>query len=71
MNSELAELNLNIFIDDNSLIDTFTDSDIRFLIDSSIVKLFGVLQANKIMYSIKKDKQQTYKLKTHDKYIPI
>ncbi len=67
MISDLVELNLNIFIDDNNTVESYNENDLRFLIDSSIIKLFGVLQANKIMYSLKKEKTQTYKLKTHNK----
>lgn len=49
---EIKILDILIFIENFNNNNKINEEDIKFLIDSSIVSLFGTLEANKIMYSI-------------------
>ena len=62
--SELQELQLIIFTDSIIL----NIDELKFLIDSSLIRLFGTLAATKIKYSIKKDQNLNFILKTFKKY---
>ncbi len=57
---ELTELYLTLYHE----ID-LTDIDLKNLIDKNIVNIFGILEAYKIMYSVKKENIRIYKLKTY------
>jgi hypothetical protein len=46
---------------------TFDENELKLMIDSSIYGMFGILEANKIKYSIKKEDNMKYILKTYEK----
>ena len=60
---ELTELYLTLYYE----ID-LSDIDLKSLIDKNIVNTFGILEAYKIMYSVKKENIRIYKLKTYKRY---
>jgi hypothetical protein len=45
----------------------FDENDLKLMIDSSIYGMFGILEANKLKYSIKKEDNMKYILKTYEK----
>ena len=47
---------------------TIDEEELKYMIDSSIYGVFGVLEANKIKYSVKSEGKCKYVLKTYEKY---
>lgn len=54
---------------DNTERKIFDENDLKLMIDSSIYGMFGILEANKLKYSINKEKEDSTKfiLKTYEK----
>lgn len=54
---------------DNTERKKFDENDLKLMIDSSIYGMFGILEANKLKYSINKEKEDSTKfiLKTYEK----
>lgn len=69
-NPSLEQINIFAYAEnmkDNST-KQFTTDEFKFLIDSSIFGLFGVLEANKIKYFLKKeDLNSKFLIKTYEK----
>jgi hypothetical protein len=55
---------------DNKESKKFDENDLKLMIDSSIYGMFGILEANKLKYSINKEKDDNtkYIIKTYEKY---
>jgi hypothetical protein len=64
-NTELKFFCFNCF-EEGKNINTIEKEDLKFLIDKSIIKLFGILEASKILYNIEFDKN-LFKIKTYNK----
>jgi hypothetical protein len=59
---ELQIINLTPFTNSKIL----NLDELKFLIDSSLISLFGMLEANKIKYSLKTDENLNFVLRTYD-----
>lgn len=47
--------------------DVILESELKFLIDKTIVSLFGILEAHKIVYSVKCSENSSFCIKTYKK----
>ena len=63
--TNLKQFKLEVFIEGNEK--GLSEEEFKFLIDKSILTTFGLLEANKIKYLIKKENSSKYILKTYEK----
>ncbi len=67
--NNLKQITLMAYLD-NKESKKFDENDLKLMIDSSIYGMFGILEANKLKYSINKEKDDNtkYIIKTYEKY---
>jgi hypothetical protein len=65
--NELKQISIVLYTEENKNKKIFTSNELKFVIDSSIIGLFGVLQANKMKYIIKRDENFNFTIKAYEK----
>jgi hypothetical protein len=61
--SELAQISCHCYVEK---MENILREELKIIIDNSIINLYGVLEASKILYSIESDKNE-FKIKTPHK----
>jgi len=61
----LKQITIQAYAENNKT--ELDEENFRILLDSSIYGMFGILEANKIKYSVKREGSMRFTLKTYDK----